>query len=127
MKNQNIKHKTEGSHSNTEVNRSWMSRIKNILRDWRDVARQAEINRLVTRAARRCSRDFRHAIDHIPDKDPFKIEYQERVRMWQETFWDCTAYRDGLHFAIWSLEAKVEKLEKQIREMGGEPITELPF
>ena len=102
-------------------------RLVRLLRNLTDVYRQAEINRLVTRAGRRCARDFSHAIDHIPDTDPSKATYQDRVNMWKDTFWDCAAYRDSMHHEIWGLESKVEKLEKQLRAAGIEPVTELPF
>lgn len=98
-----------------------------LLRDLTDVHRQAEINRLVTRAGRRCARDFSHAIDHIPEGDPSKAIYRQRVSMWKNVFWDCAAYRDGMHREIWALESKVEKLEKQLRAAGIRPETELPF
>lgn len=107
--------------------RGWLSRLVKFLRNWQDVGRQAEINRLVTRAARRCSRDFAHAIDHIPDSDPNKANYVLRLKRWQEIFWDCAAYRDAMHHEIWGLESKVKKLERQLRAAGIKPETELPF
>ena len=104
-----------------------MRRLVQLLRNLTDVYRQAEINRLVTRAARRCVRDFSHAIDHIPEGDPSKEIYRQRVGMWKDAFWDCAAYRDGMHHEIRGLESKVEKLEKQLRAAGIQPETELPF
>ena len=40
-----------------------MSKIGQWFRNLTDVYRQAEINRLVTRAGRRVTRDLRHALD----------------------------------------------------------------
>lgn len=106
---------------------SIFKRLGRLLDNLVNVYRQIEINRLVTRAGRRCTRDFRHAIDHIPDDDPNKVRYQERQRFWADTFWDCASYRDGLHLEMWELESKVRKLEKQLKDAGIQPETELPF
>lgn len=92
-----------------------------------DAKRQAELNRLTVRAARRCARDFAHAVDHIPEHDPSKDLYRQRVQLWKSTFWDCAAYRDELHRTIWELESKVATLEQQCTELGVTPNTRVPF
>jgi hypothetical protein len=102
-------------------------RLKQIIHNLVDVYRQAEINRLVTRAGRRCARDLSHAIDHIPEGDPSKEIFRERSKLWRETFWDCSAYRDAMHTEIVMLEFKVSDLEKQLRNAGIAPVTDLPF
>lgn len=92
-----------------------------------DVHRQAEINRLVTRAARRCARDLHHALDHIPANDPNLPYYRMRCSGWKAIFWDSAQYRDLMHHEISRLEDKVRELETQVRELGGTPKTGLPF
>ncbi len=106
---------------------SLIQKLRRFLSNVSDVRRQAEINRLVTRAARRCVRDFSHALDDIPDEHPFKQDYRERVRMWKEVFWDCVNYRDQLHQEIMMLEMKVERLEKRLKEGGYDPENDIPF
>lgn len=83
-----------------------------------DVAQQAELNRLLMRAARRCTRDLAHAIDHIPEEDSAKPLYTERLRAWQAIFWDAEQYRDRLHATIDELEMEVERLRRLLREKG---------
>jgi hypothetical protein len=91
-----------------------------------DTHRQAEINRLVTRAARRVTRDFNHAIEDIPDAG-CREHYRERLRLWQSIFWDTAGYRDSMHLTIDHLERKVAALEGQLRAAGIQPETDLPF
>jgi hypothetical protein len=109
------------------MNKTIFQRIKQTLRNLVDVHRQAEINRLITRASRRCARDFSHALDHIPESDPNLEHYRERVNMWKETFWDHCAYRDQLHHEIWALESKIDKLERQLRGEVYDPEEDIPF
>lgn len=90
-----------------------------------DAHRQAEINRLVIRAGRRCYRDMRHMYDDLPEHS--QEHYKHRIDMWQEVFWDSSGYRDSLHLTIHNLEMDNAKLEKQLRDNGITPDTDLPF
>lgn len=95
-----------------------MKRVFNWLRRLVDIQRQAEIHRLTLKAARRCTRDLAHAIDHIPDDDPSKPLYAERLKEWQAIFWDSDQYRDRLYQTILELEIEVERLRKLLNERG---------
>ena len=76
-----------------------------------------EILRLTTRAARRVTRDLRHAVDSI-DNETERNRFRERHEMWTKVFFDTRLYRDDLHITISLLEARVESLKEQLRKAG---------
>lgn len=91
-----------------------MGKVKEWFKNLTDVTRQAEINRLITRAGRRLTRDFRHAIEDIQKEHKYNF-YKEKHKMWQEVFWDTSNYRDSLHQTIDLLETQVSILETDQR------------
>lgn len=91
-----------------------------------DTRRQAEVNRLITRAGRRVTRDFSHAVSELDDEEK-RDYYRQRVTMWKEVFWDCQAYRDSLHQQIFLYEMEVERLKKLLAENNIRDPKELPF
>lgn len=106
---------------------TFFAKVRQKWENFCDIKRQAEINRLITRAGRRVTRDFRHAVNDIYD-DKLRAHYSARVRMWQDVFWDCSQYRDQLHHAMDRLEQQVSLLEKQVHDLGHEPVTKaVPF
>lgn len=103
-----------------------MKKIKEWWRNLTDTKRQAEINRLVTKAGRRLARDLRHCLDEI--ENPRKREqWRQKHSGWVAIFWDTVDYRDSFHRDIMFLEMEVERLKKQLKAAGIEPETELPF
>ena len=96
-------------------------------RDFFDILRQAEINRLITRAARRVTGDLGHALSEIPDSHPFKAQMMERYSMWLRIFWDTKSYRDELHRHIDALETRCAEQKKIIEKLGGVDPTVIPF
>lgn len=101
-----------------------MNKIKITLQNLFDSQRQNDINRLVTRGARRCVRDFKHALDSIPDTSPEKKIFRKRVEFWEETFWDTHEYRDDLYRTLdmlqcenKSLEAEIQKLKRELEQL----------
>ena len=97
------------------------------LRAYFNLRSQQEINRLITKAARRCVRDYKHALDEIPDDNLTKQVYEHRYQMWKETFWDTAQYRDDLHIEIALLKSRITELEQQLRDNGIKPGTDMPF
>lgn len=91
-----------------------------------DMARMSEMNRLLTRMARRCSRDLKHAVDAIPEgREHDKLK--ARSEMWSRVFWNSSDYRDDLHRQIERLEEEKLQLEMQLEELNETPRTKLPF
>lgn len=115
-----------------EENTTWMGRLKRWFRNLTDTRRQAQINRLMVRAARRCTRDLKHAVGEIENPERAR-RYRTKVEMWIETFWDCSQYRDQLHQELDQLESERDKLKaraeiwcRQIVMMGDTPCDPTP-
>lgn len=90
-----------------------------------DTRRQAQINKLVTKAARRCVRDFGHAIAAIPDPTEAEI-FNQRHRYWCEIFWDTSQYRDSVHHHMDHQEREIARLTKLLDDNKIDH-TALPF
>lgn len=75
------------------------------------LAEQAEINRLLTRSGRRMLRDMRHMLDDIRPDSPLRAEWEMRLSMWSDVFWDCRHYRDELHMTIDNQAARIREME----------------
>lgn len=99
--------------------------ITNWFRNLVDTQRQAQINRLVTKAARRCVRDLRHAIDAI--RDPAEAEiFNRRYSTWVEIFWDTGHYRDQFYQMFDTQEDEIKRLTKLLDDNKIDH-TSLPF
>lgn len=106
---------------------TFFAKVRQKWENFCDIKRQAEINRLITRAGRRVTRDFRHAISDIREEN-LRALYTARADVWSSIFWDSGAYRDSLHMTINDLEDQVRKLEKQVQDLGHEPANRpVPF
>lgn len=93
---------------------------------------QNEMHRLLIRAATRCAYDLQHAASAVyfsdPDSEtmsciagvPEHRIYSERAEQWIKIFdpKGVKDYRDSLHFEIYDLESKVDKLKKKLQENG---------
>ncbi len=82
---------------------------------------QSELLELITKAARRCAYDLRHAANTIRNNDDACKMYDDRAEMWLSVFNPDNGpknYRAGLHDEIWNLESRVAELEKLCEKNG---------
>jgi hypothetical protein len=73
-----------------------------------------ECYEIMLKTARRCARDLRHAIDQIPEDNPFKEDMNERYLNFRTIFNDLSDYRIRLHLEIRNLENENEMLKKSL-------------
>ncbi len=103
------------------------------IEDYTPEEAQAELLELITKAARRCAYDLRHAAQDVACnylKEERSKEWSERANMWLTIFNaadDPKNYRAGLHMKIFSLECQIEKLKKLCKEKGIDIPDERPF
>lgn len=73
-----------------------------------------------------CARDLRHAIDRIPDKDPFREMFIDRQKHYFTVFADTAEYRFKLHIEMDNMErdnqrlrAENTRLERELKTASG--------
>lgn len=48
---------------------------------------QKELLELMIKAGRRLMHDFKHMLNEVPKDSMFKVEFEERAKMWEEIFY----------------------------------------
>lgn len=85
-----------------------------------------ELLRLITKAGRRCAYDLAHAVSSICDPADADLRkmYERRAQLWQSVFnpgCDQKNYRDRLHHKIDQMHEEIDRLQKLVTSLGGDP------